>query len=138
MWHCTLRIQLPKGADRSKTRLKETVRRFLEQKVNDRNFDARRDDRSAQGSAVKRRGEGIRRSRERKQGQYVGNVTRADSRTMKERKGDYWHPLSVPNTQQKKGANSSNKCFFIHNEDKNSQGKKHEKDAKPGKAKPPW
>ena len=54
---------------------------------------------------------------------------------MKERMGDYWHPLSVPNTQQKKGANSSNKCFFIHNEDKNSQGKKHEKDAKPGKAK---
>ena len=65
----TLKTQdtVQKGQEPSYTRLNDMVRRFLDQKLTDRNFDARRDDETAQGAAVKR-SDGKRRSRERKQG----------------------------------------------------------------------
>ena len=50
----------------SNARLIYVARRILEQKTKDRNFDARRNDRSAQGAAVKRKGDGKHRSSERK------------------------------------------------------------------------
>ena len=71
------------------------VRRLREQKIKGRNFDARRDGRSAQGAAVKRKGDGKRRSRERRQqktaldGSHldtVRKVTRAVPGQMKIRK----------------------------------------------------
>ena len=46
-------------------RLKDMVRRFLDQECQDKNFDVRRDDRSAQEAAEKK--DGKHRSRERKQ-----------------------------------------------------------------------
>ena len=44
------------------------MRRFLDQTLIDRNLDARRDDKTVQRAAVIRKGDGKRRSRERKQG----------------------------------------------------------------------
>ena len=44
-----------KGVEPCYTRLKDMVRRFLELKINDRNFDAWRRDRSGQGAVVKRK-----------------------------------------------------------------------------------
>ena len=38
--------------------------------------------------------------------------------------------LSVPNTKQKEDCKFGEQCSFTHHEDKNSQGKKHKKDAK--------
>ena len=43
-----------KGKEPSCTRLKEMVRRFVDQKINDRNFDVRRDDKTAPRVAVKK------------------------------------------------------------------------------------
>ena len=53
-----------KGEETSETRLKDMVRRFLEQKIIGRLFDARRHDKTLEGVAVKRK-YGKRRSRER-------------------------------------------------------------------------
>ena len=47
---------MQKGEEPSNTRLNDRVRRFLDQKGKDWNFDARRDDKTGQGAAVKRNG----------------------------------------------------------------------------------
>ena len=86
--------RVPKGEEPSYTRLNDTVRRFLDLKLMDGNFDARRDDKTAQGAAVKEKGDGKRRSRVRKQG---------DSQWLSEgqcSKGDSW---SLQHDENKKG-----------------------------------
>ena len=45
-----------KGEPASHTRLKNMVKKYLEQKTNDRNFDAR-NDRTASGAPIRRKGD---------------------------------------------------------------------------------
>ena len=76
---------------------KDMVRRCPDQKIKDRNVDARRDDKTSQGAAVKWKGDGRRRIRERKPGdcsQWLseGHCSNGDSCSFKhdEKKREKW------------------------------------------------
>ena len=173
-----------KREETSNTRLKDMARRLLDQKIKDRNFDASRTDKTAQGAALKRREmANVAVAKQNKETALNGplkdnvrKVTRAALSTMniqQERAGrktsntisftrlnqifqrgrqrcqgqgtkiQQQRPASLlqvhagemsDNYQTKEGCRFGDKCSFMNNEDRNSQGKMQKKDSKPDNA----